>query len=265
MANESFVAYVDESGDEGFKFGEGSSGWFVLSAVVFRSQQELSEAKLVDVVKAKFNQLRQPGQPQIPKKKPLHFRDLKHEQRRFYAGQIGLSKVRCISICIYKPDLVSPENFQNQHRLYFYATRLLVERVSWLCRDAKRKQDVGDGSVRLVFSNRSSLNYEGLAKYLESLKSKVDYRADLSVLARIRIETYSSGKRMGLQIADAIASSTFYALEPNRYGQVECGYIDELKSRFYRHENLLYGYGLKIMPREAEEKRRRGESKIPLA
>ena len=32
----SFVGYVDESGDEGFKFTAGSSAWFVLSAVITR-------------------------------------------------------------------------------------------------------------------------------------------------------------------------------------------------------------------------------------
>ena len=33
----SFVVYVDESGDEGFSFGQGSSDWFVLSAVITRA------------------------------------------------------------------------------------------------------------------------------------------------------------------------------------------------------------------------------------
>lgn len=40
----SFVAYVDESGDEGFKFlpnEQGSSRWFVLSALVIRKENDL--------------------------------------------------------------------------------------------------------------------------------------------------------------------------------------------------------------------------------
>lgn len=42
--NASFVAYVDESGDEGFKFlpnAQGSSRWFVLSAMVIRRENDL--------------------------------------------------------------------------------------------------------------------------------------------------------------------------------------------------------------------------------
>ena len=40
----SFVAYVDESGDEGFKFlpnEQGSSRWFVLSALVVRKENDM--------------------------------------------------------------------------------------------------------------------------------------------------------------------------------------------------------------------------------
>ena len=42
--NASFLAYVDESGDEGFAFneaGSGSSRWFILSAVVIRQTNDL--------------------------------------------------------------------------------------------------------------------------------------------------------------------------------------------------------------------------------
>lgn len=84
-----FIAYVDESGDEGFRFDGGSSRWFVLSAAVFRSAQELNEVKLIDEVRARINQGRKPGQ-EIPAKRPLHFRDLRHEQRKFFAHRIVL-------------------------------------------------------------------------------------------------------------------------------------------------------------------------------
>jgi hypothetical protein len=41
----SFVAYIDESGDEGFKFlpnEQGSSRWFVLSALLLTQLQKVS-------------------------------------------------------------------------------------------------------------------------------------------------------------------------------------------------------------------------------
>ena len=44
----SFLAYIDESGDEGFVFnedGSGSSRWFVLSAAVIRQVNDLQMVK----------------------------------------------------------------------------------------------------------------------------------------------------------------------------------------------------------------------------
>jgi hypothetical protein len=37
-----FVVYIDESGDEGFAFSEGSSEWFILSGVVTRKAKDLA-------------------------------------------------------------------------------------------------------------------------------------------------------------------------------------------------------------------------------
>ena len=45
----SFVAYIDESGCEGFKFladEQGSSRWFVLSALVLRKENDLLAVEL---------------------------------------------------------------------------------------------------------------------------------------------------------------------------------------------------------------------------
>ncbi|MCX6841973.1 MAG: DUF3800 domain-containing protein [candidate division WOR-3 bacterium] len=48
MLNPSFVAYIDEAGDEGFKFGAGSSEWFVISAAVFRRKSQSAPVELMD-------------------------------------------------------------------------------------------------------------------------------------------------------------------------------------------------------------------------
>jgi hypothetical protein len=256
-----FIAYVDESGDEGFQFGKGSSNWFVLSAIVLRRQQELEEVKLVDEVRNRINQERQADR-QIPAKKALHFRDLRHEQRKFYALRISKASLRTVSVLVHKPSLTSPEHFTQGSRLYFYAVRLLVERVSWYCRDHKRKDDAGDGSVELVFSNRASMDYDKLRCYLEHLEDNrvaLNYKAAAGIVCSDQIETYMHGRRMGLQVADAVASSYFYAVEQSPYGMTEDGYAKLLLPCAYRHQKQLWGYGVKVMPREAEEQRRGGK------
>src|SRR5690606_16261708 len=267
MPKPSFIAYIDESGDEGFAFDRNSSQWFVLGAAVFRAATELEQVKLVDDVRRAINAAwseANPGKGQrIADKAALHFKDLKHEQRRYYVSRIAQARVRLASVLIDKTRLTSPENFQVGNRLYHWGIRVLVERISWLCRDAPRHEaDGGNGTVRLVFSNRSTMNYSELASYLRHLESNreaLDYRADTSVVRPDQVETYTSGRRMGLQIADAIASSLFQAVTLNRYGLTEPSYTLALRPVSYRHQGTVWGYGIKILPAEAEEARRRGE------
>ncbi len=260
MSHCTFVAFIDESGDEGFKFEHGSSEWFVLSAVLMHTVEELATVKLVDGVRDRINQLRQP-QHRIPDKKSLHFRDFGHDQRKFYAESIARSTVRTITVMVNKRELTNPEKFVSDSRLYKYAVRLLVERASWYCREHRRRDDPGDGSLKLVFSNRAALDYEDLAAYLGYLESNrvaLDYRAEPGIVRPEELCTYTSGKRMGLQIADAVASSYFFAVEKSQFGFTEESYAKLLLSRAYRHEGQLWGYGIKIAPRETEERRRNG-------
>jgi hypothetical protein len=58
---------------------------------------------------------------------------------------------------------------------------------------------------------------------------------------------------MGLQIADAVASSFFVALERSGYGFTEDRYVRMIKSVMYRGRKGDYlGYGIKIFPSDAE-------------
>ena len=256
----SFIAYIDESGDEGFQFGKGSSEWFVVACAVFRKSEELVQVKLVDEVRDRINQGRKP-EHQIPPKKPLHFRDLKHEQRKFFSDRVGQASVKTIAAMIHKPSLASPETFTEENRLYNYAVRLLVERITWYCRDHVHG-DGQDGSVDLVFSNRATLDYSALGRYLEYLeqnRTALGYKAAPGIIKPGQIFTYTSGKRLGLQIADAVASGFFYAVEKSAYGLVEDGYARLMLPKAYRYGKTLWGYGIKIWPREAEERRRTGE------
>jgi len=176
----SFIAYVDESGDEGFVFnadGNGSSRWFVLSAAVIRQTNDLQMVSCLKEVRAILKK-----EPKIPlhfvdlkheqrvfaeeegdlARKALHFADLKHEQRVPYIRRVGELPIRTVSVLVYKPLIAEPEKFQNtKYLLYRYATRLLLERVSWLGRDQRRPGE-GDGFTEVIFSNRSNMSYEDM-------------------------------------------------------------------------------------------------------
>lgn len=245
----SFVAYIDESGDEGFVFlprEQGSSRWLVLSAVVFRKSRDLEAVSTLKRVRETINK---------PTKAALHFRELRHEQRIPYARAIGDAPVRTVSVAIYKPSLQSPENYQQEgHRLYRYASRLLLERVSWLCRDSRAKSD-GDGTVDLVFSNRSAMSYDDLRSYLQRLQRDANCRIEWGVIVPDRVRAVNHDQLAGLQMADAVASGTYYALNKNQYGECESRYLELFASRIYRRRGGADGYGMKFWPNFKQLKR----------
>lgn len=252
MKDISYRVYIDESGDEGFVFhsdGSGSSRWLVLSAVVVRKKNDLSLVRLLENVRVLLGK--------APKKE-LHFRDLKHEQRVPYVKQIAAAQAKTISVLIHKPTLRDPEKFQSEKfLLYRYASRYLLERVSWLCRD-KHNPGEGSGRADVIFSNRSIMSYQDLKDYLHMLRIKansdpMDVRIDWNVVNPERVSAVDHSKLAGLQIADAIASSFFYAVNLNRYGEVEDKYARLLLPLCYRHKGSALGYGLKFWPEEFQK------------
>jgi hypothetical protein len=251
MCSRRFIAYVDESGDEGMKFEKGSPKWFVLSAVVVpnepQSQQKLRQ--LIDEVRDTINQGRQ-EQHRIPHKKPLHFRDLKHDDRKFFSMKIGqLEEICTVSVLCHKPSLRS----QIQDRLYNYLLRFLVERVACYCY-AQSGNNQARPKLKLVLSNRGGLKQLEVNEYFRRVwydeNAKEIVVKQSAVLEDILVQ--SSGKAMGLQLADAVASSYFYSVEPNRYGMVETAYLRLIIPRAYRHNHRLIGDGVKLFPDDAQ-------------
>src|SRR5665213_2898414 len=123
----------------------GSSRWFVMGAVVFRKATEPQTVKLNDAVRAALNY--------SAGRKPLHFVDLRHEHRVVWIDHIARASVRVSAGAAHQPSLKEPETFQQKSTLYRYATRYLLERVSW-CRRDYHKTGGGDGSAEVVFSHR---------------------------------------------------------------------------------------------------------------
>lgn len=246
---ESFVVYIDESGDEGFQFDKGSPLWFVLSAVITEKSTDLETVKLIDAVRATL-------QRSDSDHDPLHFRKLKHEQRLPLLKQISSADLKSIVVVVHKPSINSPERFQQQrNQLYFYASRLLLERVSWYCRNRKTPHVLGDGSAEIIFSNRGGMKYDEFRNYMERLKANTeagqDIQVDWSVIRPNQI-TALAAKRMGLQIADAVASSFFFGVSMNQYGFNEDRYVRMLAPIMYHRAGTYSGYGIKFWPSECE-------------
>jgi len=188
-------------------------------------------------------------------KTPLHYVDLKHEQRVPYIRRVGELPIRTVSVLIYKPLIHEPEKFQNtKYLLYRYATRMLLERVSWLCRD-QRGVSNGDGFAEIIFSNLSNMSYEDIREYLRLLirQHKSDPQKVQIGPAAInpdRIRSVEHSKLAGLQVADAVASGIHFSVKVNRYRETEPAYLPYLGKTFYRHKRELMGYGIKLWPED---------------
>jgi len=165
-------------------------------------------------------------------------------------------------VLAHKPSLKEPEKFQERYRLYFYAVRYLFERVSWYCRDHRPANDRGDGTAEIVFSNRAGMSYAEMRDYLGLLRSQTgffDVRIDWSTIKPETISAFSPGKRMGLQIADAVAGSFYSAAQASQYGFTEDRYARMLKPVVYHRQGRYLGYGLKFWPREVDDLLRNSE------
>ena len=123
--------------------------------------------------------------------------------------------------------------------LYNYATRFLLERVSWLV-------DENRGICNLVFEHRTSTSYADLTSYINSLLCDPRCQIRDGVIAGWMAVNKSQSKN--LQITDALNGSVFAALEPDSFGNVEPTYILTLSPFLYRRGSNVFSYGLKLFP-----------------
>jgi hypothetical protein len=220
-----FICYIDESGDEGI--GTGGSDWFVLAGFVVDATDDLRIARLVNKIKKELK---------IPPKKVLHWRDLRHLEKKFVAEELSKEPSVISYVALYKDRLNRTPMLMTSQGLYFYSVRFLVERITWYVSNCQ-------GRVDLIFSNRSSLDYDRLGRYVRYLQKEP------SIQVRDVIDDISAtapGVKKNLQLADCACGALFNALEPDRLGSCEPSYLEKLKPRLYRYGGKVLGYGLKI-------------------
>lgn len=238
---QSFNVYIDESGDEGFGRVSGTSDWFVLSAAVVRAERDCVAEHLIREIKETLETRRN---------RVLHCKKLKHEERVYVCNRLATEPLRCVSVVIDKRSIREPETFRDSSRLYFYGVRMLLERVSWLCRDFHDPTSPGNGRAKISFSKRTTMSYENLRQYLIKLRDEHTTSIAWDHLDINLIDALTAGRRPGLQIADIFASAAFKAVQPNDFGLTEPRYLRELRPLLYRRRGILLGNGLKLWPGE---------------
>jgi hypothetical protein len=251
----SFEICIDESGDQGFTFSGNSksSEWFIVAGIVTVTGNVPKLQERVRAIKQMVG---------CHDTKHLHFRKLKSEvQRRSVITEISQMDKLCRSIVvmIHKPSLQSPEAFMEDNRLYFYASRILLERASWLCASTEeyRTPRHGDRTAKVIFSGLPELSREKIGRYFDHLKL-METKIDWTVIKADQFESLSPRRHAVLQIADCVAASFYCAEHP--HGKVRTPeWAQNLKPLLYRSQRGKYrGYGLKVFPPSVETQTAQG-------
>ena len=160
MPNE-FIAFIDESGDEGFNLvpppRKLSTEWFVMAAAICRTDQ----GNLVDAAVQKYH-------ADSGKTRTFHFAKQRHEDRIGFINCVRDSGIIFTSVFAHKPSLTQFAGLRQSHFLFYYTAKLLIERITWYAHYASRVTP--KGKVRIVFSNRGQLKRADLFAYLGRLR-----------------------------------------------------------------------------------------------
>lgn len=242
-----YFAFIDESGDEGLDkpfrgIGDegGPSNWLVISACLFRKTHSLDAVDWRDEALSK-----------MPKqKRQLHFAKMNHGQKLATVQTLATKPLRSLSVIAAKQPI--PEGiYTGKNQLYFYMTRYLIERLSWLCRDHRPHAREGDGRVAITFSRRGGMQYDAFRAYLEHLKNDTsgDVNIHWPVIDIDAVTAADHSRSASLQLADVIASAFAAGFEPDRYGNCEPRYAETLKPVTYNRGKNFLSYGVKLVPK----------------
>lgn len=227
-------AYIDEAGQR--SRSASSSDHFVMSAVVMMEPGLAASAAMLATLRQELG--RRPGDT-------LHWRNIKHHSQKLHVAlTIGRADyLRVCSVVVCKRHLTMSSTM-NDDQAYLYTVRYLLERLSWLARDSG-----------------AELEYT-LAHVVRFKLSKLrEYENILRVDPRCQIAWSHVNPRGGridqpsrveyLQLADAVASATFAAVEVDSFGNTERRYLESFSDRLWRrgtNNNALTSYGLKFHP-----------------
>lgn len=254
-----FVAYIDESGDDGLKRvkpldPDGSSEWFVLSAVVVRSSNEKGVGRWQREILGRFNHTQ---------RHDIHYRKLIPAKRRIAVETIADKPLRLFTVMSNKKNLKgykNPNPMPEKNYLYWWITRLLLERVTQFCMKASPVLYGELRPIKFIFSLRGGMSYDRLITYLDLLKLETE--TDNLKLPGIvhwvvvdlkQIFPIAHKNEAGLQLADIVAGAFYEAVCMDGVRPCNPAFAELLIPRLYRSKRgVILGYGLKPMPHLAK-------------
>lgn len=251
-----FVVYIDESGDTGLEAVKptpgGATEWLVLSGLVVKIEDDTKLVSWIGDLQADFTS----------KTPTLHFNRLLDFKRSLVCAALAKKPCTCFVVMSNKKNIERYKNPKldddNKAWIYWWLSRLLLERVTAYCESLVPKERWGQDKLRIVFSRRGGLMYKDFNDYLWKLRWQsgtgtlyIGFK-DLcwSVIDFEEIFVLDHKQRAGLQLTDIIAGAFFQAVEQNRAG-LDCdpSHAKLLKPVMaYDRGQKILGTGIKTMP-----------------
>lgn len=241
MENE-FVAFVDEAGCSGNRFGKGSSEFLAMAAIVCRRSNLDQTLDVFDDARAKRD---------MQDKKFKKFSKSSDKDNFVLTSLLAAKPVRFVFVAFHKPSLQGTSIRENHGNEYNYLTKFVIERISWTVRDAKHQG--GNKICDVVMSEQKMYPMENLEMYFEKLKQgkgRYNTRANWE-----HIGTFSQmphNDETETHLADIAASAFHRAIEPKEYGMTDERFFNNLFRLVYRGREDR-PHGLKIWPNEVIE------------
>ena len=241
-----YVAYIDESGCSGDKYGNGSSHFLAIGAIVFAVSDEARILSLFDKAR----------EERCHTRKFQKFSNNKEKDNFVLTRLIGREPVRIAQVALHKPSMAGTYIRSNHQEEYQYLVKFAIERISWIARDAARGEN---HKVKLIFSEQKMYPYEELASYLNKLK---DGRGRFNCSAEWQFihEEFTSDKHAdetGLHLADLVASSLHMAVEPKQHDMIDDRFERNLIPVIYRKHGRAFGFKM-FPPREIGQMKNQG-------
>jgi len=224
---------VDESGDRGSSAS--ATDYFVMSAVVVSDADRPALQGRLASIRNALNK---------PPGTVLHFaRNIKqHGQRVYVCEQLGsVAGLTVVNVVMCKRLFVNAVLLSTDPQaVYLYTLRFMLERLSWIARDA------GD-EIIVTFAHVKNFPYHRLTGYLNLLNGYPGVTIHWPAIRDVRIN--QPNKLELLQAADIAASATLKAFQPDHLGVTEQRYLRELAPRLYRRPpGQITSYGMKLHP-----------------
>jgi len=186
------LVFIDDSGDAGFKIDKGSSGFFVISAVIFDDNLEAEKTAIA------VKELRR----ELFKRDDVEFKFHKSSQeiRIKFLECVKKYKFRVRCLIVDKGNIHSPELKGNKDSFYSYIIKTMLKYSNQTIFDAKIRID---GSGDRIF-RRSLISY--LRRELNSKEKKVLKNCKL-------VDSKSDSL---IQLADMIAGAIHRSYQENK-------------------------------------------------